>query len=483
MNQWINNTSDNSKPFFVQFISNSPHQPFTLPGNFQSVLLTDYDELTVNDKAYYKALHFVDNALGSLIEQLKTNNLYQKTIFAITGDHALERMLLKESTLKNFLMISAPGAITQSVISKRSIDHGDILPTLASIAGNNNFGDYKTRNVLTENFQTKIQYFFESNAQPHYWGLKDGQYKYLEQGYNQEKHLYDLNIDPDLQHNLALRDEFKQQTEHYAKLTKSWYIQKHNDFLTLFEQKPLVKENAQLYNNHQGLAKLKVGYLEQRHTAEENRSPIIFTEANTFNPQAQVAINIRWLNPKPNETFDVYWKGPKSSFGKVHQQFKQSLTIDKNQSGILTRLFHQQPLTIGQWTITIKQNTRLLGSYSFLIDQFTTLPANSTNINRLKSVNVGLINDSTGFTPKNTLDSTDRIDIQTIWFCEDRFQRFTLVLVSPNGEGFPFELKVSPGICDRYKKLTPPQALQRGTWQVVILAGEQILGSKEFTVQ
>lgn len=72
------------QPFFNVMISLSSHHPYKMPPKYQTFTLPNTDPLIQN---YINSVHYVDMAVGKLIQKLKDENLWDNTVFVLYGDH------------------------------------------------------------------------------------------------------------------------------------------------------------------------------------------------------------------------------------------------------------------------------------------------------------------------------------------------------------------------------------------------------------
>lgn len=79
---WPENGDENA---FVQIVTYSGHNPFVLPADLDCLKLEgDYPDVLRN---YLTMAHYTDEALGILIDYLRTRPDYDRTMVVITGDH------------------------------------------------------------------------------------------------------------------------------------------------------------------------------------------------------------------------------------------------------------------------------------------------------------------------------------------------------------------------------------------------------------
>lgn len=73
------------QPFYSFLITLSSHHPYKLPESYQKLDIGDLKDTMFGD--YLESVHYVDASLGKLIDRLKQEGLWDKTIFAFYGDH------------------------------------------------------------------------------------------------------------------------------------------------------------------------------------------------------------------------------------------------------------------------------------------------------------------------------------------------------------------------------------------------------------
>jgi len=172
VNHWIDNAP---KPFFLVVLSIDPHSPYSPPARFTDAA-SDYrgqatgtgpwinrKDLTADDKAHIRALYqaevnYADYGFGLVINHLRTQGLFEKTITALTSDHGEEfwehgrrghgRGLLHE-VLHVPLVIRDPARTSESGTRDSTlVETIDILPTLLESAGLTATGDIAGRSLF-----------------------------------------------------------------------------------------------------------------------------------------------------------------------------------------------------------------------------------------------------------------------------------------------------------------------------------------------
>ncbi|MFF2090431.1 LTA synthase family protein [Paenibacillus sp. NPDC058174] len=83
--QSVDVITEQKLPFYSFLITLSSHHPFTMPQEHQVLKLGELEGTIMGD--YLQSVHYVDAALGELVEKLKAEGLWKNTIFALYGDH------------------------------------------------------------------------------------------------------------------------------------------------------------------------------------------------------------------------------------------------------------------------------------------------------------------------------------------------------------------------------------------------------------
>lgn len=135
------------QPFMATLITLSSHTPYTLPEPLQLLQIPDDMPLTERQWHYLQSIHYVDTAIGVLIDELKTEGLYDNSLIVIFGDHGsftgIEDVLVPSRTApiagdlkRNHvpLIILAPGT---GLKGTRTIpgSHLDLYPTILNLLG------------------------------------------------------------------------------------------------------------------------------------------------------------------------------------------------------------------------------------------------------------------------------------------------------------------------------------------------------------
>ncbi|WP_372660783.1 LTA synthase family protein [Cohnella sp.] len=145
----ISNILKQKKPFYTQFVTVSSHFPFKVPDDRKRITLPDALYNTqLGD--YLTSVNYTDYALGTFIEQLKEEGLWEDTIMVVYGDHfglqpqdndpawvQAQLGIPYDSRVSRFnipLIIHLPGEKEGKVIDQVG-GQLDILPTVANLLG------------------------------------------------------------------------------------------------------------------------------------------------------------------------------------------------------------------------------------------------------------------------------------------------------------------------------------------------------------
>nr|WP_308742742.1 LTA synthase family protein [uncultured Anaerocolumna sp.] len=147
--QAIDILEEEKEPFFSFIITLTSHHPYLLDEEYNTLVLREEDKDT-KFGSYLQTIHYMDEALGQFIADLKEKGLYEDTVIAIYGDHHglnknmdnnqekmeefLEREYDYDEMLRVPLIIHVPGSNVYRTVSTTG-GQIDFLPTIANIMG------------------------------------------------------------------------------------------------------------------------------------------------------------------------------------------------------------------------------------------------------------------------------------------------------------------------------------------------------------
>ena len=232
--RWLNERTGD-RPEFIEFHTIATHHPYGTWGG-------DRGPATGEDDAsrYRNALHYTDAAIGRLLDDLRARGLLEQSLIVLTGDHGeafadlhadnwVHRNRLYEENIRNFLFVAAPGLGGAAVVSPRLGQHGDLLPTMASLLSLPT-PDVPGQDLTSAKYQPRIAYFHK-DSRPAQFGLRDGRWKYIAHLDGRQPELYDLVADPTEQQNLATRHLDRVRT--YRDLAAEWFVWTNYEYTRL----------------------------------------------------------------------------------------------------------------------------------------------------------------------------------------------------------------------------------------------------------
>lgn len=176
--QWIDSLAPGER-FFLTYLPIAGHHPYDTPepGPFPEQLESD---------RYLNALHYADEALGSLIEGLRARGLDNKTLLIIFGDHGEafgqhdgnfgHSFFLYDENIRVPYLIAAPGLMNDQVRVSRAISLIDTAPTILDLLGPSSPAGFQGKSALNGDAQMAL---FFTDYSLSLVGLRDGCWKYI----------------------------------------------------------------------------------------------------------------------------------------------------------------------------------------------------------------------------------------------------------------------------------------------------------------
>ncbi|WP_258277286.1 LTA synthase family protein [Paenibacillus sp. SC116] len=91
--------AEQKQPFYAFMIGLTSHHPYTMPDTYTALNVAPFDKTIFGE--YLRSIHYVDAAVGSLIEDLKKRGLWDNTILMFYGDH--DNSILEREPLAQLL--------------------------------------------------------------------------------------------------------------------------------------------------------------------------------------------------------------------------------------------------------------------------------------------------------------------------------------------------------------------------------------------
>ncbi len=210
--RWLDAQKGKAGPFFVWTHLYDPHDPYTPPEPYRSRHLSS---------PYDGEIEFTDANVGTLIDWLRRNQLYEDTLIVVIGDHgeslgehgeSKHGFFAYNATLHVPLIIRFPRGIHAGRVVREYISTVDLFPTLLQIldVGRSEAAQAQGRGVLSLVLGKNAGYHPEIYAECYYPRLQFGwseiraliteQYKYI---LLPQPELYDCRQDFSETRNLA----------------------------------------------------------------------------------------------------------------------------------------------------------------------------------------------------------------------------------------------------------------------------------------
>jgi arylsulfatase A-like enzyme len=190
-------------------------------------------------KGYYADITYLDAQVGRLIEQLKTNGLYENTYFLYLadngyhlGNHGLgNKVTMHEESVRVPGFIHSPLLSTKRARSEALVSSLDIYPTLLDLAGTAappQLMGKSLRPILADPAATIRDHVVSECVAPPEQGLGTGhrmvrtdRYKYMLSDIDEEA-FFDLQVDPYELANRVADATLRAELERHRRLLRDW---------------------------------------------------------------------------------------------------------------------------------------------------------------------------------------------------------------------------------------------------------------------
>lgn len=233
-------------PFFVWVHYFDPHAPY-LPAEEDAALFpAEFDGwLSTKIAAYDGEIHYMDRALGDLLEPLAAAGRLDDTLVVVAGDHGEGLMqhghmhhslLLYEEDVRVPLIVRWPSRVTGGRIIDAPVQLADLPPTLLEIAGvgglEDGVGDSliaalvdgasidPERLIFLQRREYAESVVSGREVRGEKLGVRGGKWKYIEAREEGTTELYDLESDPYERKNVA--GEHPEAQEKLARAVRDW---------------------------------------------------------------------------------------------------------------------------------------------------------------------------------------------------------------------------------------------------------------------
>ncbi|MGE5652549.1 MAG: sulfatase [Bacillota bacterium] len=468
---WLDQAGSADQPFFLHFMTNAPHHPFQIPPGFPKLLAGDDMH-----SRYLNALHYADAVLGTLVRKIEASGKADRTVFVITGDHgeAFNRVAwrnqghrqgLYEEGIRTFLLVSSP-AIPGALRSHRIGNHGDLLPTVAALTGDQP-PMVPGQNLLGDRFQQRTAFFQFGHASGS-WGLRDGRWKYISPRAGASPELYDLDSDPDERVNLA--DKEKERARRYDQLCSIWYFGRNAEFREFLSGYPIAATAVGPREARLGLEALTAGVL----VPDGSRS--FFAAARTANPADRIALETSWRPAQMERRIVYHWQSPAGKQIDSTQVLRPQVTQQR------VFLPGEAPWPAGSWQLTVDVDGQRVGATQLEVtpDVRARAPA-GYRWPELVSLHIG--RDSAGHAmPVREIPVGEPVRFESEWNMSDQDRVLSYVLVAPSGGNTVETFTLAAHQFWHNVTLTPPRDVELGEWSLVVVYRDREIARRKFRI-
>ncbi|MFD1270685.1 LTA synthase family protein [Paenibacillus motobuensis] len=177
-----------NKPFFGFAVTLTSHHPFYLPEQLKTITMPSYSDPLFMD--YIHTIHYMDQAIGELVKDLKDKGLWDNTVLVIYGDHD-SGLVKNDSELPEFavgnydslefeqlkksvpLIIHLPGGQMAEVRSEVG-GMTDVAPTVLHLLGIDVEQPYMTGKNLLAGGERFVPFRDGSATDGEYWFADGG---------------------------------------------------------------------------------------------------------------------------------------------------------------------------------------------------------------------------------------------------------------------------------------------------------------------
>ena len=132
---WLDGRDDPARPFFLWIHLYDPHEPYEPPEPYRS---------RHRNRPYDAEVEYTDALVGELRAALEERELFEKSVFAVTGDHGeglgehgemFHGYFVYDTTMRVPLIMRLPNGEGGGRRSSAAVSHVDLAPTLLDLLG------------------------------------------------------------------------------------------------------------------------------------------------------------------------------------------------------------------------------------------------------------------------------------------------------------------------------------------------------------
>jgi lipoteichoic acid synthase len=204
---------ERNDPFFLMAWTTQTHHPYEMsPGVPELNLLKEHSPDDWELGHYLNVIHETDHQLGRVFDAVRRAGLDQDTLIVIVGDHGqafgyphenvyIQGRTAYEEDVRVPLLFWFPRGYPTPLRSKLIAGHVDLAPTIAEMAGVTAAPEWQGRSLLDDRQPHRAYFYVAEDSFT--LGVREGNWKYIYDLRDGTEELYDLDRDPNEQHNLS----------------------------------------------------------------------------------------------------------------------------------------------------------------------------------------------------------------------------------------------------------------------------------------
>lgn len=236
--KWL---GEQNKPTFLTMFTMTNHHPWIIPDDYEPPKFST--DLKPAHRRYLETFHYSDEALGQFVSSMDDN-----TILFILGDHGqamgehnqnfTQQKGLYEENIHVPLLIYAKNRIKTPALITDVASQFDLIPTVMDLLDIRGLNHSVGSSLLRKARDRKV--FFHNPFVYGYFGVRQGDHKFIYSNSIQEVELYDLEQDPNETNNIA---------KQHPKMTEAFLsdVKIYKQFIKeIYDNKRFVPEKVEL---------------------------------------------------------------------------------------------------------------------------------------------------------------------------------------------------------------------------------------------
>ena len=206
---WVRQQSEAGKPFFLMWMTNVGHFPFTPPSTWPNRSFVPNDE---SHNRYLNSLRYTDSIVRELMTGLDALGVLDSSVVLILGDHGesmgehgprVHTLCIYDETLRIPAVLYAPGQIQPGSSIAGLRQEIDILPTFLDLLGLEIEHATLPGIPLTRPVPDERTLYFAGEEGAQFLAVRKGDLKFIYKYEHSPTEAYSMSHDPGEQHDLA----------------------------------------------------------------------------------------------------------------------------------------------------------------------------------------------------------------------------------------------------------------------------------------